>query len=427
MPEQSQNQPPDQSRPESAHQHAPHDHAPGSFKCPACSPTEHTAEDERAIQEDPATRSLSKALTTSFGLLKFMMLAMVVIFLVSNVTFVKQGKIGLIKRFGAYLRDENGRVIRYGPNQLVFVWPMPIETFEEVSMQTQTLTLNRPFWPKRKDMKAALNPDAKIVPVADSLDPARDRYNLTGDMNILHSRWRVRYRVVDPVKYRLAVAQVPKPAVEGAADANSAEGSSGLLAPADVLREIVIASIMRNMAGMAVDNILYRDAQSLFYRINTDVNRQLLDRSGEPFLGIRVDAVTNDGIFPPGKTQSAFDGVIGARSEQKKLESEAMAEAEKILKTAHSQANKILADASAYKTDVVSRAKGDARRLSDILAKFPGDPGGLHLYLQQYRYDMLKDILGKTTFYVLRRGQNWFILGGDNPQLFDDNQEKEKK
>jgi len=72
---------------------------------------------------------------------------------------------------------------------------------------------------------------------------------------------------------------------------------------------------------------------------------------------------------------------------------------------------------------------GDARRLQDIQAKFPNDPRGLRLYLGQYRYDTLKEILAGTTLFVLREGQNWFILGTEAADLLNreaEGKEKEK-
>src|SRR3989339_56968 len=113
-----------------------HDHAqPGSSgfdplkaQC-ACSKAGEGAdpeEDARVIEADPAARSLSRALSTSFLLLKVVMAALVGLFLLECVTFIEQGEVGLKRRFGDYLRNDFGAVREYPAGELVFVWPGPI-------------------------------------------------------------------------------------------------------------------------------------------------------------------------------------------------------------------------------------------------------------------------------------------------------------
>ncbi len=396
--------------------------------CPACRPGEHTEEAEQVIQADPATRSLARAMTVLFQLLKVVMAFLVLFFALECVTWVDEGKVGLVRRFGRYLRHTSGvhkgEVIQYQPNDLLFVWPAPIEVFEEVSLKEKSLAVDQVFWPAQVRKAGELEEDAKTVPVSESLDPAKDGYNLTGDLNVLHSKWSVRYRVTDPVRYQLAVADAPRPEAQAKALPRlEEEDKAGV---EDIVREAATAVILRNLAGMGVDDTLYHNVEALFERINEEARAAMLDEAGDPIWGVEIAMVANVGNpTPPGKAQDAFDAVIGARSEQKKLESVAQAEAETILKEADSRVNRIRTEAMAYKADVISRAEGDAKRLRDILAEFPDDPEGLHLYLQQYRYDRLRQMLEEANLFVLRPGANWFVSGSVPPGLFEEEGEEE--
>jgi membrane protease subunit HflK len=384
--------------PEKVHTHAHDGHTHEG--CPACKPVEPlTAAEEAAIEADPAARSLARALSTSFGLLKLVMATLLVFFLLDSLTYIKQGNVGLVKRFGRYLRNPDGSYRTFAPGSLVFVWPEPVEKLDEILLKNQLLEIDATYWPEEKsqgpiDQKTGLTPKEKLA-------PGKDGYNLTGDLNILHTRWKVEYNVSDPVRYRLAAGN-----------------------PEEVLRALVCSAVMKNMSGVSVD-VLYRNTDDLFRSIGKDVNEALADAEGSRW-GLKLVNITNDGLLPPGKTQSAFNAVTSAVSEKNQSVDKARAEYAKIVKEADTEADRMVKEAKGYARTVVAKTKGDAQRLQDLLEKFPDDAEGCYIYLQQYRYDQLKEMLAGTKQYLLRPGKTWFRIGSTQDEMTLDNPEEAK-
>src|SRR5262245_28579717 len=115
-----------------AHVHA-HDHAHAHAAAPE-SPTEGL---------DPAGRALSGALLSSFAILKWIMLTLVVLFCFSGTFRVKEGEVALRLRFGALQGDPGEQVLK--PGGPYFAWPEPAGRVIFVPTTTQRLTLDKEF------------------------------------------------------------------------------------------------------------------------------------------------------------------------------------------------------------------------------------------------------------------------------------------
>lgn len=341
---------------------------------------EPMSEEERAaIERDPASGSFARALKGSFFFLKLGMLVLLLFFVLDRFRSVNDGEVMLIKRFGAYITDDNGIRV-FEPGQYHFLWPYPIEEAVVLRLsEEKQLDLSYAFWP-RMTAEAAINPDAVLGPV-EELDPGLDGYNLTGDLNILHTRWKIKYRINSYRDY--------------------------LLTSRDPLQELVAVcedAIVRNFAGVSVDQAYYGDRQRLFDRISEQINQRL----SQSRLGIELVSLINTSLLPPGMTQEAFDRLTSSLSERKKLIDQARTEANTALKEGETEAQRTRNAAIEYKVATVSRAAADASRIRDLLARFPNDPQGLELFLQQYRYDRLREAMSRAKVYVLREGNNVF-------------------
>ncbi len=380
-----------------------HDHAgtgPGGLLpecgCPACNPRPLTAEDEAAIAADPAARSLEKAVATSFGLLKLVMLALLGMLVLESFQFVEQGKVGLVRRFGAYLRDDRGEVRLFKPGTLFFLWPAPLEVLEKIPAgQELELTLDQEFWPTVTKQQEA-DPNAPELPPVPRLEPGKDGYGLSGDLNLAHSRWVIKYQVSDPERYKLTAEN-----------------------PETLLRATATAVIFKCLAGYAVDDALVHRSQELFALIDKSVRAAVLDEQGRPQWGLEVTRVINVKLLPPGNTQRAFNAVTQAGSERKEKVDKAHAEAARILAEAEAQANTVRNDSRAYALRLTRRAGADAQAMQDLLAKYPNDPVGLNVYLEQYRQDVLTEVLAGTKRYILRPGQTWFMTSPTPAEYLD--------
>lgn len=336
------------------------------------------------LEDDPATRSLSEALRYGFGFLKVVMAVLVLFFVVDRFTYVEEGEVLLVRRFGQYLTEpETGALRVFTPGKYHFLWPAPIETAERIRVSAEMeISLDEEFWPRLDARTAARGPDA--LPMRTRFEPVLDGYMLTGDLNLLHSRWKIKYRIVDYEAYVLAARD-----------------------PERVLRKSACAAIVRNLAGIDVDQAYYGNRNLLFDRIRQDIQNDLAP-AGSFRWGIQLISVVNTKFEAPGAAQGAFDAVTTAQSERTRLIEQARTEADTIRQNASTEAQAIRLDAEHYRTMVVSRAAADAQRLRDLLDRFPDDPEGLDLYLRQYRYLQIREALAKVRLYLLREGQTIF-------------------
>lgn len=365
--------------------HHGHDHDHSGCACQAhvdASPL--TAEEQAAIAGDPAAGSLAKALKGGFFFLKAAMLVLAVFFVLDRFRSVNEGEVLVVERFGAFLTDGRGDIRVFEPGRMYFFWPEPIDkTIVLRTAEVKTLELGAPFWP-RVSAEEAL--DKETLPQKEELDPLLDGYNLTGDLNILHTRWKIQYRIANYRDYLLA---------------------SRKNAPEKLLAAVVRAAVIRNFAGVSVDDA-YHDSgrrSALFARIDEEIRTRLAGMR----LGVELDGgIANQQILPPGSAQTAFIKVNNSQTERKKEIDEALKKASAIRQQAETEALVLRNEALQYRTAVTARAQADAARVREIAARFVDDPQGLRIYLDQYRYERLREALAAARLYFLRDGNNIF-------------------
>lgn len=381
------------------HEHEPgagaaHEHHDGCA-CEACvSATPLTAEEQAAIAQDPAAGSLAKALKGGFFFLKIAMAVLLLFFVLDRFRSVNEGEVMVVERFGAFLTDDSGAVRVFEPGRMYFLWPEPFDRAIVLrTAEVKTLELGEPFWP-RVSAEEALKEET--LPQKEDLDPVQDGYNLTGDLNLLHTKWKVQYRISNYRDYLLATQKHD---------------------PEKLLAAVVRSAVIRNFAGVTVDDA-YHDSgkrSQLFARIDEEVRERLARLA----LGVELDGgIANQQILPPGFAQTAFIKVNDSQTERKKLVDEARKQESAIHKEAETEALVIRNEALQYRTAVVSRAQADAARVRELSARFTGDPEGLRIYLDQYRYDRLRSALAAARLYFLRDGQNVFWTS-PSPEYMD--------
>lgn len=354
-------------------------------------PAEAVIIHEAEPPEDLAQQSLSQALNVAFGILRVLMIALVVLFFAECLRTVEEGQIALKKRFGRFVRDDQGRVrVFRADSQFVFVWPFPIEQLHVLPLGSDVLEVEDTFWPVAKVGEQLL--DETEMPVQSVIPPGRGGYNLTGDRNIVHTRWTVEYRISDPVRFVERVAGDTPDAQRAMARA--------------LLAATVHGVIMKTVAGAPVDQVL---TGNLAARIQEDLRAELEGPDGLPRWGIEVTAVNNRRVRPPAITAPYFNRVTGALAEKKKLETEARAYAGRLTSQAESEARKVVLDAEVDRRRIVEQAKADAAVLNDLLTRFRDDEAGLRLYLSQRRQDALEGILEDANLYLLPEGHRGVI------------------
>ena len=147
-----------------------------------------------ADQFDAANRSLADALNLSFRVLRWVFVLLLAIFLLSGIFTVKQNEVAVRTSFGRIVGGANGEVLTAdgGP---YFRWPRPIGEVIKVPTTEQTLYLTDDFVFRYRNPAADRDRRLSDLDLVAQLDPAADGFLVTGDRNIVHARYEVRYAV----------------------------------------------------------------------------------------------------------------------------------------------------------------------------------------------------------------------------------------
>lgn len=297
---------------------------------------------------DVASRSLSEALRLSFNIIKVLVGVVVLLFLTSGIFIVEQHEAAVVLRFGRPL----DRILEPG---LHWAWPFLIDEHVKVPVG-RVHSAEVSFMPR----------DFPRERLPGRLRPGADWYLLTGDANIIHSRWVVRYRIADPLAY-----------------------ISSAYEPERVLKVLTEQAVLRAAGSFDVDSALRTDVDGLRRRIQSSVSAGLLDYE----TGLVVEGLEVDSVIPPHQVRDAFISVILAEQQRSEKISEARAYAGRILSGVEGDAGRLISEAETHKTRTQERARADERYMKDLLAGHPAGPDGLRVFLEQLYLDSLSMVL----------------------------------
>lgn len=286
---------------------------------------------------DPAQQSLADALRVSFTILKLIMLVLVVFYLGSNIFNVPTQNTAVRLRFGEVVSDP---LPPGGPH---FAMPYPIEQVINIRTSPQTLSLSRQFWFEVTDADAGKTASELADSKQGPLNPERDGYLITGDSNIVHTKWQLTYRVEDARKY-----------IEHVGDAAMAE---------TLVRSAAEQAIVQAVAQLTADEFLKGIT-------NEAAAQSITNRTLEELqTGIHVETLSVSQYTVPMSTMDAFQAVLNAESQKGQQIEAAQQERAKILgETAGEAHDALLQLVETY--EIASETQdGQAGSLAELNAK----------------------------------------------------------
>ena len=392
------------------------------------------ADHERDL--DPAQQSLADALRVSFWVLKISMLLLIVIYLFSGVFNVREQEMAVRLRFGRIVGSPGQQVLE--PGGPYFSWPFPFEQIVMIPASPQLVELNHEFWYGFED--------AGLQGEAGPLDPQKDGSLLTGDAEIVHSRWAVTYVVKDPIQYlthvkdavsaqRLVrvvaqqavvftIAQITTDELIRSQNIHMAKTRAQVLLDAlDCGIEITGFSVKNPAYPLSVrpavqavlnaENVkagLIEEAQEQWARI-------LVKTAGEAYLPLleRIDAY---------EVASQLEGVEHIAELDKQLDeifTSLVLESEGGAMKIGGDVAEMIHDAETYRIEIIARVRSDANYFSSLLPKYRENPRIVRNRLWQ---DAKQRILtGDIETMYLPHGQVYLELNRD-PKV---QQERERK
>jgi membrane protease subunit HflK len=268
---------------------------------------------------------------------------------------VNADELGVVQRFGRYVRTTDP-----GPH---LKFPL-IETVTRVPVQRQ---LKTEFGFRTTASGVQSQFEQTDTTRAESL-------MLTGDLNVAVVEWIVQYKVKDPYKYLFKVRNLDSADRRGDAstfrDMNEA-----------VMREIVGDHSVNEVLTVGREKIQV-DAKELL--------QQLCDRYE---TGLEVLQIVLQDVNPPDPVKPAFNEVNQAIQEKERLINEAWADYNQTVPNARGEAERVVRAAEGYALERVNNARGDVARFVNIHDEYRKAPDVTRkrLYLET-----MNDILPKT-------------------------------
>jgi membrane protease subunit HflK len=243
----------------------------------------------------------------------------------------------------------------------------------------------------------------------ESLRVGIDGYSITGDTNILHSKWTITWHITDPYKFKTTFQE------KESGEVNPQTGKPIMTSgPELIMKEIFKNVVVKSTAYTPVDEILSSGKNTYELRVQSEAQKILANYN----CGIEINDVQLTEASPPLNTVPAFTAVTDARSDMQTAIDKAKEESASIFNNAKANAKNIVDQAQIYNSQIVTSAKSDADNISSLLKKFPNDNDGLNIYLQQYHQEILAEVLSNGKVYIARPGATWYLTGPTAQEIY---------
>ncbi len=329
---------------------------------------------------DPANQSLADALRLSFHVLKFVMVVLVIIFLLSGLVCVDQSEVVVLSRFGRLVGEprEPG---------LHFAWPYPVDEQIAVNTSLRTLTVDA-FWLQlsEQDKTRSLS---ELSARGTSLDPAVDGALLTGDRAIMHLLLNVQYRVNNETRVRANETDPERQMSDVVLFVQNVSDEGALLRT--VIQNAAVAEAARTTA-----DVVWKDASRLASAIQARA-QQVLDTME---TGIALDKVAAEQSYFPLQAREEFLGVSTAENRKRELINEADSERAKKLLGMAGPAWEALSQEVEKLDQLTEEAEREQviERIEEILeTQATGEAGGLIRLAQRDREKIVADVLAEVS------------------------------
>jgi membrane protease subunit HflK len=255
-------------------------------------------------------------------------LVVLVITFWSSIFQISTEEVGVITRFGKYVRQvEPGLNIKIPFAEDVY--KVPVERQQKLEFGFRTV-------------KAGV--DTKY---SESSSEKDESLMLTGDLNLAEVQWVVQYRVDNAYNNLFKVRN-----------------------PESTLR-IISEAAMRQIVGDRTVNEVLTVGRT---EIATKLQKLIQQICREYSMGIKIEQVVLQDVNPPEPVKAAFNAVNEAQQEKETLINQAKSEYNKVIPKARGQAEETIQQAEGYAAERVNNAVGEATRFTALYNEFVKAP-----------------------------------------------------
>lgn len=273
---------------------------------------------------------------SAFGGFFVILVVVAVIWALSGVYIIDEGKRGVILRFGAYHATTEPGIHWY---------PRFIDSLEKVDVESV------------RSLELGYRQDEALM--------------LTQDENIIDIKFAVQYRIKGgedgPRNFLFNVRE-----------------------PDETLRQVT-ESAVREVVGKSKMDFIITGGRSEIVASARDLLQKTLD---DYETGLVVINLTMQDAQPPQEVQGAFADAVKAREDEQRLINEAQAYANDILPKARGSSARIIEEANAYQSKVIAEAEGETARFSNILTEYRKAP---KVTRERLYLDAMESVLYRTS------------------------------
>ena len=290
--------------------------------------------------EDAGSQALSEALSSSFVIVRIIMVALVIVFFSRGCFSVGPQEQAIILRLGKPVGE--GAKALLGPG-IHFALPAPIDEVVRIPITQVQIANSTVGWYATTPEQEATRTEP---PAGPSLNPAIDSYALTGDSNIIHVRAGLRYRVTDPVRFKFDFTDAPA-----------------------IITNALNEALLYAAARYTVDDALTKDVVGFRDAIQSRVTKNIDDQQ----LGIAVEQVTIE-TRPPRQLREAFDRVLQVTAQRETTMNQARTYQAEVLNRARSAAAVRVNLGETDRTRLVESLAAEAQRFENLAEKYAANP-----------------------------------------------------
>jgi membrane protease subunit HflK len=257
----------------------------------------------------------------------YILIALILLYLASGIYSIGQTQAGVQQRFGRIINPNVKPGIHYA-------LPWPIDKVDKVSVKIVQRILIDDF---------SSNFEEYSAPYAFREMTGLTPYCISGDNNIVNMICAVQYTVSDPVDYLFRIKANER-----------------------LLRDVISNSIIKCLAGLGVDETLTYGKRRIENTLKTEAQKKLDSLN----CGLIISFVELRDVRPPTTVQGAFDDVINAKIDKRKIVSQAQSRRNEQLPQANATATRMIEKAKTYKLQKISAAHGETQRFSKQLEAY---------------------------------------------------------
>ena len=254
---------------------------------------------------------------------KILLGLVVLIFLLTSLFQVNPEEVGVITRFGKYVRRlEPGLNIKLPIVEKVYKVPVERQQKQEFGFRTLSAGVQSTF------TKTGTSEESLM---------------LTGDLNLADVEWVVQYRINDPYNYLFKVRN-----------------------PVNSMRDITEAAMRQIVGDRTVNEVLTIGRTEIANTVLEEIQRI----STEYSLGIKIEQVVLQDVNPPDPVKDAFNAVNEAQQAKETMINQAKSEYNKVIPMARGQAEETIQKARGYASQRVNNALGETARFNALYSEY---------------------------------------------------------